>query len=167
MSIEEIREKVRYLERRVGRRNQREYIAAVLVVAGYGLIFWRAPSAAIRVGAGLIIAATIFVCYQLRVRGGAASLDADAGHKSSLDFYRTQLERQRELLHDVWRWYLLPFAPGAVVLLVGWALAWPARVWSVVGYGVMVLMVGIGGHALNRRAAARIQRVLDRLDDNP
>jgi hypothetical protein len=166
MSIEEVREEARHLERRVARRNRREYIAAVVVVVGYGWILWRAPSAAIRVGAGLIIAATIFICYQLRVHGSAASLQADLGIKSSLDFYRVQLERQRELLHGMWRWCLLPFVPGLLVLLIGQALAQPARVSFVVTYGVLVLILGVGLHAVNRRVAARLQRALDRLKDN-
>jgi hypothetical protein len=166
MSIEEVREKARHLERRVVRRNRREYIAAVVVVAGYGWILWRGPSAAVRVGAGLILAATIFVCVRLRVHGSAASLPADLGVKSALDFYRGQLERQRELLHSVWRWYLLPFAPGFLVLLIGQAVAQPARLSFVATYAVAVLLLGVGLHALNRRVAARIQRALDRLNDN-
>jgi hypothetical protein len=77
-----------------------------------------------------------------------------------------QLERQRELLHSVWRWYVLPFLPGFLVLLIGQALARPARVSFVVAYGVLVLIVGVGVHALNRHGAARIQRTLDRLKDD-
>src|SRR5713226_3212172 len=45
MSIEEVREQARRLERRVARRNRREYIAAVVVVFGYGWILWRVPFA--------------------------------------------------------------------------------------------------------------------------
>jgi hypothetical protein len=86
--------------------------------------------------------------------------------KSSLEFYRVQLERQRDLLHGVWRWYMLPFVPGFLVLLIGQALAQPARVSFVVAYGVLALCLGVGLHALNRGAAARIQRALDRLKDN-
>jgi hypothetical protein len=165
MSIQEVREQARRLERRVARRNRREYIAAVVVAIVYGWAFWRAPSAAARVGAGLIIAATIFVCYRLRVHGSARSLQADVGIVSSLNFYRVQLERQRDLLHGVWRWFLLPFVPGLLVLLIAYALAQPARVSFVVAYGALALCLGGGLHALNRRAAARIQRALDRLKD--
>ena len=166
MSIEEVREKARRLERRVARRNRREYIAAVVVVFCYGSILWLVPFATARIGAGLIIAATIFICYRLHVHGSAASLRTDLGVKSSLDFYRAQLERQRDLLHSVWRWFLLPFVPGFLVLLTGQALAQPARVSFVVAYGVLALSLGVGLHALNRRAAARIQGVLDRLKDD-
>jgi len=166
MSIEEVREKARRLERRVARRNRREYVAAVVVVFCYGSILWLVPFATARVGAGLIIAATIFICYRLHVHGSAASLRTDWGMKSSLDFYRAQLERQRDLLHGVWRWCLLPFVPGLVVLLIAYAHAQPARVSFGVAYGVLALSLGVGLHALNRHVAARIQRELDRLKDN-
>src|SRR6185295_13842227 len=53
MSVEEVREGARRLERRVARRNRREYIAAVVVVIGYGWILWRIPFATARIGAGL------------------------------------------------------------------------------------------------------------------
>lgn len=166
ISLEQVREMARRLERRVARRNRREYIAAVVVVFGYGWILWQVPLAAVRIGAGLIIAATIFVCYRLHVHGSAASLRTDLGMKSSLEFCRAQLERQRDLLCSVWLWYVLPFAPGFLVLLIGLARAHPARVSRVVAFGVLVLITGIGIHALSRRVAARIQRALDRLKDN-
>jgi hypothetical protein len=144
----------------------REYLAAVVVVFGYGWMLWRGPSAAARTGAGLIIAATLFVCYRLYVHGSVASLRTDLGMECSLDFYRAQLERQRDLLRSVWLWYLLPFAPGFMVLLVARALAQPDHAWRVAASGVGVLILGVGVHALNRWGAARIQRRLDSLKDN-
>ena len=76
-----------------------------------------------------------------------------------------QLERQRDLLRSVWLWFLLPFVPGFVVGLIGLARAQPSLISPIVVYGVLLVMLGLGLHALNRRAAARIQRALDRLKD--
>jgi hypothetical protein len=165
MSLEQIREKERYLERRIVRRNRREYIAAVFVVAAYGVILWRAPSAAVRMGAALILAATAVVCYRLRVYGSAASLQDNVAINNSLEFYRAQLERQRDFLRKVWLWFLLPFVPGFVVGLVGYARAQPSHRPATIVYGVFALLLGIGLHLLNHRAAVRLQRVLDRLQD--
>jgi hypothetical protein len=165
MSLEQVREKARQLERRVARRNRREYIAAVIAVFSYGWILWRVPVGAARIGAGLIIAATILICYRLHAYGSASSLRADVGIKNSLEFYRVQLERQRDLLRSVWLWFLLPFVPGFVVGLIGLARAQPSLMSPIVVYGVLLVMLGLGLHALNRRAAARIQRALDRLKD--
>ena len=114
----------------------------------------------------MIIAAALFVSYWLHAQGAAASLPADLGTKSSLDFLRVQLERQRDLLRSVWLWYLLPFVPGVLVLGIGRALAQPARAPRVVASGVLMLISGVGVHVLNRRAAARVQRRLDDLKDN-
>jgi len=166
MSLEQIREKARYLERRVVRRNRREYVAAVFVAVAYGGILWRAPSAAVRIGAALILAATAVVCYRLRVYGSAASLQDNVGINNSLEFYRAQLERQRDLLRSVWIWFLLPFVPGFVVGLIGYARAQPSHQAATIVYSVLAMLLGIGLHLLNHRAAVRLQRVLDRLKDN-
>ena len=55
---DQIRQKAQHLERRVARRNRREYVAASVVAAGCGWVMWAGPSATIRVGAGLSVAAT-------------------------------------------------------------------------------------------------------------
>jgi hypothetical protein len=49
-------EKAGRLERRVARRNLREYMAAVVVVFACGWTLWSGPSASARISAGLIIA---------------------------------------------------------------------------------------------------------------
>jgi len=166
MSLEAVREKARQLERRVARRNRREYIAAVVVVVSYGWILWRAPTSTIRVGAGLILGATLLICYRLYLHGSAAPLDATVGITTSLEFYCGQLERQRDLLRSVWRWCLLPLVPGFLVLLIGTARAQPAHTTAIVVYAVLALMLGVGLHVLNSRAAARIERALDRLKES-
>jgi hypothetical protein len=58
ISLDEIQQHAHRLERRVARRNLREYVAAVIVVAAYGWGMWLIPSLMIRVGAVLIIVAT-------------------------------------------------------------------------------------------------------------
>jgi hypothetical protein len=122
ISLDEIQQQAHRLERRVARRNLREYLAAVIVVAGYGWGMWLIPSLLLRVGAGLVIVATIVVVTWLHRWGRAEPLASDLALKPALEFHRSQLERQRQLLSSVWRWYLLPFVPGLLVLVVGAAL---------------------------------------------
>jgi hypothetical protein len=66
----------------------------------------------------------------------------------------------------MWWWYLLPLTPGVLVLEIGHALAQPERrsLWIVLSVVMFLLAVGI--YALNWRAAARIQRRIDRLKEN-
>ena len=41
---------------------------------------------------------------------------------SCLEFHRSELVRQRDLLRSVWWWYLLPFVPGMLLIPVGSSL---------------------------------------------
>jgi hypothetical protein len=125
-----------------------------------------APSVFLRIGAGLSIAATIAVASMLHLWGTARTLPSDLALTSALDFYRVQLERQRDLSRGVWWWYLLPFAPGFLVLEIGQALAHPERMSRIIVVSVVVMASGVGIYARSRRAAARIQRRIDRLKEN-
>jgi hypothetical protein len=167
ISLEEIRGKATRFERIVARRNLREYVAAVLVVAGFGWIMWVEPSGIVRVGAGLVIAGTIFIVHQLRTRGSAMSLPADLVLSRALEFHCAQLVRQRDLLRSVWWWYLLPLLPGMLLVQIGQALEHPERLLRIIAYCVVVAAITVGIYALNRHAAARIQERIDRLKERP
>ena len=167
ISLDEIRSRARRLERVVARRNLREYVAAAIVIPVFGLTVWVGPSDTIRFGAGLIIAATVFVVHHLHKRGAAQSPPTDLALRASIDFHRVQLERQRDLLRSVWSWALLPLMPGFLVLQLGLALALPARTARFIVIGVSYVVLAVGLHALNRHVAARIQQRLDRLQENP
>src|SRR5262249_18934505 len=164
LSLEEIHTAQRRLEERIGRRNRREYIAAAIVVIAYGAIVWVGPSAALRAGGGLVIAATLWVVHKLRVHGGASPLPADLAVTTAVEFHRAELERQRDLLRSVWLWALLPFAPGMAAFAIGLARQRPERTLHVVAFAVASAVLMAALHVLNRRAAARIQRRLDRLE---
>ncbi len=148
-------------------RNLREYVAAVVVVAGFGWIMWLGPSSTIRAGAGMVIVGTIFIVCHLHMRGAASSLPVDLGLKSALEFHCVELLRQRDLLRSVWLWYLLPIVPGMLVMQIGQALTHPERLTGIVIYCVVVVAGAAGIHELNRRAAARIQERIDRLNEKP
>jgi hypothetical protein len=142
-------------------------MTAPFVIAGFGWIMWMGPSTIVRVGAGMVIAGTIFVVWRLRTRGAASALPTDLGLKNALEFHRAELVRQRDLLRSVWLWYLLPLVPGMFVAQIGRALAYPEKTTGIVIYCGVILATALGGHELNRRAAARIQERIDRLTDNP
>ena len=166
-SLEEIRVKANRLERIVARRNLREYAGAVVAVAGYGWIMWVGPSGIIRVGAGLVIVAVIFIVHQLHRRGSAMSLPADLVLRSAVEFHRAQLVRQRDLHRSVWWWYLLPLVPGMLVAQIGQAMAHPERMSGIIAFGVVAAAMAAGIYWLNRRAAERLQERIDRLNEKP
>ena len=161
-----IRQMAEDLDHRVARRNRREYIAAAVVVAVFGWQMFTSPSVLLSIGAGLTIAAVIAVVYMLHLWGTAQTLPSDLALTSALEFHRVQLERQRDLLRSVWWWYLLPFVPGVVVMVIGRALAQPERMVQIIAWSIGMIVIMVGGNVLNRRAAARIQRRIDRLKEN-
>ena len=86
------------------------------------------------------------------------------GDAAGVSFYRWELARQRELLATVWRWYLSPLLPGMLLTLVGRAVETPT-LWAHLGRGVVGLLALMAFvHWLNRRAASRLQRTIERLD---
>jgi hypothetical protein len=160
-------------QRRIFRRNLREYAAGVIVTAAFGYYISVSHSALIRTGSGLVIAGTLFVLFTLHKRGAARTVPSELELSACVDFHRKELQRQRDILRGVWLWYLFPFVPGLIVFHAGIlerALRQPTSpahtvaiisrltldvtVWAVV-------LAGIG--KLNQRAADKLQREIDAL----
>ncbi len=69
MSIEQIRNEAGQFERKVKRRNLREYIVALALILFFGRVFLRANDLLPRVGCGLIIAGVAYVTWHLLSKG--------------------------------------------------------------------------------------------------
>lgn len=120
MSLADIHDRAARFQSRVRTRNTLEYLAAAFVVACFGWTAASVPEPIVQVGAGLIIAGALYVCWQVYKLGRAATQDElHAGAQSWAAFHRAELTRQREALRTVWSWYLAPFIPGMLVFLVG------------------------------------------------
>jgi hypothetical protein len=174
MPVEELRQASNRLTSRVYWRNLREYLGAILVVVVFAFYFYKFHTVLVRLGSGLTIAGALFMAFQLYRKGSAASMATEEEAKSCLEFYRSALVRQRNLFSSVWKWYLLPFAPGMILFLIGllqFVLDQPA---SHLHYGLVALWFGITFAgcaglfalvgALNHWAAKELQRKIDALD---
>ncbi|HWE85858.1 MAG TPA: hypothetical protein VG267_13010 [Terracidiphilus sp.] len=168
---EDFRPRLDKFERKIFWRNAREYAAGVVVIAGFGYFGWKLSGLLVRVGAGLIIAGTLVVMYELHRRGSVRTAPADLGLSTCIDFHRKSLERQRDALRTVGTWYLLPFVPGLVVFEIGSAMSqWAAHA---VGLGQLVtrflisggMIAGVffGVWLLNQWAARKLQKRIDEL----
>jgi hypothetical protein len=164
LSTEELRHGSRRLVRIVGRRNRREYVAAVIVALVFGPMAWFAPLTLIRVGSVLTLAAVMFVVYHLHRYGAAQAMPAEMALTSCLAFHRHELERQRDLLRSVWKWALLPLVPGMLLIYLGPVLAHPERAsrasWLAAATLVFFALIA----ELNRRVAKKIQARIDALE---
>jgi hypothetical protein len=172
ISAEEMRLRAVKFEKRVRSRNLREYIACGFVVV---VFCWYATFSSTTIlwpiANLIIVLATIYVGFSLHQKGKAAKTPAGGSVPSLIDFHREALVRQRDALKTVWRWYLLPFAPGLVL--------WFAAMW--IGHGgeaprpaafatalvmtfVFGAMVFVAILLLNLLGAARLQRMIEDLD---
>jgi hypothetical protein len=175
MSAAELRLKAQKFEKRISRRNLREYVASAIVIAGFGWYIWLFPSTLTRTGCVLIIAATLFAMYTLHKSGGARTMPADLAFRSCVEFHRQELQRQRDLVRGVWWWALLPLFLGLIVFSLGrlqeQALMKPnasahsgAIVINLVLGMVVPALMFVGLWWLNHRAANRLQLRINALD---
>jgi hypothetical protein len=168
MSIDEIRQKARKYQQKIGRRNLREYIAALVVVIFFGYQLWYTRDTVTRVGFATIIAGMLYIVYQLHHRGSARSPAEEMGSASWLESHRRELERQRDLVGSVWSWYLGPIIPGWVVLMVAFARTNPGHLHHyglfLAVFNLVTALAFIGIWKLNQRAARRLQHRIDELD---
>jgi Flp pilus assembly protein TadB len=161
-SVEDLKRQARSFARSIRWRNVREYAAAAVVVLLFSCQAVRAITSAERWGSCLVVAAAVFVCGYLRSRGRAPELDSSVETRTMLASHRRELERQRDLLRSVGRWYLLPFVPGFVMLLIGRTAEHPvaAVAGAVVAAAVFAVVLW-----LNRAAAHGLQRDIEALRD--
>ena len=157
----EIRRKALAFERTIRFRNVREYLAMVAVAPVFCYFAWSAHNLSIQVGSALAVAGSVFVAVQLYRRGSARIVPAEMGGTACLDFQRNELARQRDLLQNVWWWYLTPLMIGPMVIMAGAMLARPSIGQAVVTAIIIAFCFLVA--RWNRSAARSLQRKIDAL----
>ncbi len=161
ITLDDVRRRATRLEGRIYWRNVREYVAGAVVIPVFGasLLHFRGWRLAAPL---LMIAGAVCVLYQLHRRGAARSHPEEMGLRASVDFHLRELERQRDALHSVWAWYLLPFVPGLVAELVV-AAADRGMDARLVLFGCAVLLIFVGIWRLNESASRRLDQSIREL----
>ena len=168
MSVEQVRLEAGRFQRKISARNLREYAAALAVTVFFGWEFSRTTDLMVRIGFGLILAGTAYVVWHLLSLGSPGTLDEQAGLENWIQFRRRELVRQRDLLRSIWRWYLGPMVPGLVVVIAAslrHGRSHLAFVFGVTVYALAVAAFFVWGGRLNARAAEKLQRQIDELDE--
>jgi hypothetical protein len=160
MPVHEIREKAQRFEQRVRRWN---VITALLIV---GVMGFELRQIAIerelleRVGDSLTIAAFIYLAYWYRRHTAGQTSPGGPATTRSVDYYRDQLARQRDLSSHPWG-YLLAFVPGVGLSLFGRALdRSPAHNVAIAVFAVALFLAVAWWH---RRSARQLQLEIDEL----
>jgi len=153
--------------RNVRRQNIVGYVGCIGLAIAFGRNLLVMPHILQKLGSAWMIAAVLYVAWQIRRRGSAISPEKSGGMPISA-FLRMQLARQRDLLSSVLWWYILPFIPGLALILIGNgqdpALAKHVPIWlRWVALGTLVTaFAGLWG--LNQLGARRLQRRIDEID---
>jgi hypothetical protein len=169
MSVEQVRMEAGRFGRKISARNLREYVAALAVMVFFGYEFSRTGDVLVRLGFGLLMAGTAYVVWHMLSKGSPGAADEIAGLSGWIQFQRRELVRQRDLLRSVWLWYLGPLVPGLVVVVVAFGRLIRTRAGHpglLVAADVLIfaaVFLGIG--RLNAKAAQKLQRQIDELDE--
>lgn len=166
MSADVIRQRAIRFERRVARRNLRESIASLLAIGAFCYFYATTPGTLLRVTWILFISGMIWIIVHLRLKGTPKAMPAAMGSYSSLEFFRSELERQRDLVNKVWLWYLAPLFPGyfALNLACIFTSPRPPRWGSLVLIDVIFVIAFVAVWKMNQRAARCLQRMIDELN---
>lgn len=165
MSVEAIRLRAGKFERRIARRNLRESVIGLGVIGLFSYYLAKSDGVVYRVTWGLFIAGMVWVIINLYRKGSPKGMPADMGRASCLEFFRSELERQRDLIQDVWPWHLGPLVPGYLALNVAYIVG-PHHfaLWvGLVLLNVVFLATFVGVWKVNQRAARCLQRSIDEL----
>lgn len=165
MSLEELRRRAGKFERRIRRRNMREYVASLIAVGLFVYFIATAHDWLQRVTDVLFIAAMLWIVVALHRKGSAKSLPEGVDTLSGLRFYRAELERQYQVVKNVWWWYLAPMVPGFVVLTIGygWMHPHPAGWVKIVVMDVAVTGLFVWVWRMNQKAARCLERMIQEL----
>lgn len=166
MSAEEIRRRAAKFERRIWWRNMRETVASLIAMGLFVYFLATSHDWLSRVTFGLFIGAMAWIVGMLHRKGSAKKLPAGVDTLTGVRFYRQELERQYDVVKNVWWWYLAPLVPGFVVYTIGYAAKFP-RPGAWAGLALMDAIVAAMFYLiwrLNLRAARCLQRMIAQLN---
>ena len=167
MSTDEIRGKVRSIEKENRRRSVVMVLCGAVIVPSWLAVAWYLPDFRLLATVGL--ATALWILYHAQRNMSARRLAVDMTSSASLAFYRQLLERELDWHRRLPVWFLPPAALStAAIALTFYSSArfahtpvfFAMMAW-IVGGGVVAMVIGL---KKSRREADRCQRELDALE---
>jgi hypothetical protein len=152
------------LMKKIRRRTLLGYGTCLIVTVYLASFIFASPNTLQRIGCWLGIAATLYVAYQLYERRGG-ELPSETFPSACTNFYRAELERQRDFHRGIWLWSRLAIVfPSYFLFAFGLALAHPELARGFAAVAASFIVLGIAAVPLNLRLSRKYQRQLDELD---
>ncbi|TYP95168.1 hypothetical protein LX73_0464 [Fodinibius salinus] len=157
--------KVISFEKEVQSRDKLEILACIIVVIFFGVTFFLTSSIWQRTGSAILVVAAGFICYRLYATSKRSADKDHSKDQTMADYLKAELEfvkRQKQLLNNIFWWYILPLTIGLLCFAAGFQIS------PVYKYGYMgvVLLIGAIVWKLNRNTAAqRFDPLLTEIED--
>lgn len=169
LSPGELRARIDRLARTTRRRNYGALVVCAIVLAICVWLFLWIGEPLARIGALLIVVGIGTIVFQVRANQGseqaAVRRASQMGETASVEFYRADLERQRDFHSGRRLWTrLLLFAPGPLIFFAGFARAHPEVAGTIRLEAIAAVALLIAAVPLNLWLAHGYQRQLDQLN---
>jgi len=163
VSPDQLRKEAEKLRKGLRRRSVIGGGAAWIGVVIWTIFFFLFPNRLQRVGSILTVLGSAYLLVQLRMRPARAM--PDVGETDCTEFYRAELERQRDFHRGKWFWSrLVVVLPGPVMFCVGFAQSHPEIALFIWLELAVILVLAAIAVPLNLRLARKYQRRIDTLN---
>jgi hypothetical protein len=163
----EVFSRAQALMKKVRRRTLMGYGICLFVTVYFASLLFTISNTLQGIGWCLSVAATLYMAYQLyKTRNG--ELPSETRPSACTDFYRAELQRQRDFHRGIWLWSRLVITvPSYFLFAIGLAMAHPEAARGFAAIAASFIVMGIVAVPLNLRLSRRYQRQMDELDALP
>jgi hypothetical protein len=120
VNLSDLKNRAQSARDRVRLRNAILYLYSLLNIAASVVLIAKGYFPSMRYPMLLMIAAHLFVLWQVVSRVGGSSMPAGLAGSAVLDYLRQEFERQRKALSGAWLWFIAPFMPAFLWELAIW-----------------------------------------------
>jgi hypothetical protein len=120
VTLSDLQARTRKFRARVRGRNIALYIYSLFNIAAGAALIWAGRFPTMKYPMLLMIAAHLFVLWQVAYRVGNRAVLAGMPGQEVIDYLRHEFERQRRALSQAWFWYIAPFMPPFLWELAIW-----------------------------------------------
>jgi len=170
MSLEQLRKKGKRLNRVLLIRDSTVWVVCLFEIGWFAWILTIAPQLVAKIGSILIMFGMAFMNGQVwldqRNRRRSLQRAETSGNVNSLDFFRSELVRQREFHRGLWFWSrMAALYPGLLVFGIGCIVVFPSPD-NLVGYAITAVALILFPLSiwLNLSKSRKYQREIDTLD---
>jgi len=165
MSVSYVRHRTSELHRTFRIRNWLEHGGSILGLAICLIVILVAPHPWVKSGVALLLIGGAYAMFQWRRRTASLRTEPSQSSVATLAFYKHELQSKRDIHLTLWRWYLLPLAPGVIAILSWNFFGDPQTKGTLAPWGVLVMLVVwiVFSMIYERYKAAQCQREIDAL----